>query len=158
MSIEETQQWEMSPSGLYADYESAFSALAMELNGYLDARERAASAGSGEMSSGDFLALIKSSLEKPLESYAEFLRRARPAEAEEILKKSDGKAVLRVDAAIRTFNGVRFVYLRAIERGSSLTKLDLLDIAQSLDTLYKIVRGDAPSFADRVIRLSGETV
>lgn len=139
------EQWPMSPTGLYADFEGSFGAIAQLLRSYIQARKRTAT-DSLDLSPDELLGLLRAELAKPVRQYRAYLDEARPNDADNIVAGSDGKGIILVDAAIRTLNARATAALKHGERG--LAPADLQEIADSLDRLYELVTGSKENFRE----------
>jgi len=125
----------MTPTGLYENFESSFSGLAQAIKAYQDAQKNPVP-DPNQPSLEELEALVMQQLSSPALQYKEYLDEKWPEVAAEVLGKSDGKAVVKIDAAVRTLNmraGRALQQLQKGVRGESV----LTEVVDSLNELYR---------------------
>lgn len=133
----------MTSTGLYEDFESAFSGVAMAVASYQQAKNRSTS-DSGDMGIDECLRIVKQCLAVPAQEYVAFLEARRPEIAKEVLHLSSGPAIVKINAAIRTFNMRAYRALHQLDQGERADDA-LRDVIGSLNELYaQMGRSDAP--------------
>ncbi len=124
----------MSPTGLYEDFESSFTGLAQAIKAYQDAQDTPAPT-SGPLSREEIESLVEQCLAVPALEYKAYLHEKRPEVEETVLRASDAKAVVKIDAAIRTLNMRAQVALRQFQKGIRGETV-LAEVVESLKELY----------------------
>ncbi len=134
---------QMTTTGLYEDFESGFSGLATAITNYLQAKNRI-TPQPGDLSVADCQALLLESLKDPAPEYVAFLEKRRPDIAEEVLRQSQGRAVVLINATIRALNTHAERARQQIEQGADVSDA-LHDVMGSLNQLYaQMARTDIP--------------